>query len=751
MFFLNLPFLFGISAAGIPLILHLIHKKNAPKVMFSTLRFLRSSNQKTAHRKKIQDLLLLILRALLFSLLAFALAKPFVRAASFDFGKAELNAVLILDDSYSMACRHEDQSRFAVAKKVAQAALQGLRAGDSVALLTTSGPLDPQTSSLTRNHDAINSRLAATAVSCGKGDMTAAVQKAYEILKQSKEANLEIYAITDMQKNSWSAVKEKDKEEKDAAAKKSDADDRVQLIVVDCGRDDYKNLALTDLALRSKIRVRGQPITLQSKVFNSSPRKEQQVATLYVDGEKRLQRSITVGASSEAVVSFTYTFEKGQAGGAQPVETHTGRIVLQEDSLGVDNERFFKVDVRDKIDVLVVQEDPSAVSFMNESAYLATALDPFRELSGAAGHSVISPTTALLGDLSAQKLENFAVIFLLNLSHIPDPILPVLQEYVKKGGGLVFFAGPNSDPAQYTKALYGSSGKPDGLLPVRFLPAEGDARDRTRSATVSDVDFEHTVLAPFKGLPMSLFTSVRVYRALVVTDLEKSSARKLLGLNDGRPLLVENVYAQKGKVMLFTTTANWEWSNLPVTNLFLPLMHRIVYYVTETTEQKDSYLVGSPVRFSFPELPQPLTIRMTEPSEKVTLLKSEKAGGTGGLVFKDTHTVGVYEYQVLGAPKKGAFVVNPDPAESDLTRITKEELQRRLPGRHLHFARNLSEMQQIVARLREGLQLRDVFLAIVLCLAVFECLLANLTVPEAKDEKGRRVVTGKTLGGRIRR
>ena len=63
-------YLIGLAAAGIPLVLHLMYRRQAQKVLFSTIRFLKLSNERTAHRRHIQNLLLLLLRKINGSLLA---------------------------------------------------------------------------------------------------------------------------------------------------------------------------------------------------------------------------------------------------------------------------------------------------------------------------------------------------------------------------------------------------------------------------------------------------------------------------------------------------------------------------------------------------------------------------------------------------------------------------------------------------------------------------------------------------------
>ena len=59
-------FLIAALAAAIPIALHLLHHQKAKDMPFPTLRFLKISVQKTRRRKRVQDVLLMILRAACF-------------------------------------------------------------------------------------------------------------------------------------------------------------------------------------------------------------------------------------------------------------------------------------------------------------------------------------------------------------------------------------------------------------------------------------------------------------------------------------------------------------------------------------------------------------------------------------------------------------------------------------------------------------------------------------------------------------
>ena len=68
--FLSPLFLMGIATAAIPVIIHLIHRRKARQTPFSTLRFLRMSHHRTAHRRRLHELLLLAMRCIILIALA---------------------------------------------------------------------------------------------------------------------------------------------------------------------------------------------------------------------------------------------------------------------------------------------------------------------------------------------------------------------------------------------------------------------------------------------------------------------------------------------------------------------------------------------------------------------------------------------------------------------------------------------------------------------------------------------------------
>jgi hypothetical protein len=104
MTFLNPLILFGLIAAGIPLLIHLFNFRRPQKVDFSSIVFLRELQSTTMQRVKIKQWLLLLLRTLAIASLVLSFARPTLKGsiASVLGGDAESASVLVLDNSLSM-------------------------------------------------------------------------------------------------------------------------------------------------------------------------------------------------------------------------------------------------------------------------------------------------------------------------------------------------------------------------------------------------------------------------------------------------------------------------------------------------------------------------------------------------------------------------------------------------------------------------------------------------------------------------
>ena len=111
MSFLAWTFLFGAIAVVGPIAAHLLSKPRFRRVPFTMLRFLRAGQSHSYSRRRLRDLLILLLRCAVIVLIAVLFAQPVLRVKA----KSQVRKAIVhlaLDDSMSMAYRDGGQTLF---------------------------------------------------------------------------------------------------------------------------------------------------------------------------------------------------------------------------------------------------------------------------------------------------------------------------------------------------------------------------------------------------------------------------------------------------------------------------------------------------------------------------------------------------------------------------------------------------------------------------------------------------------------
>src|SRR5512136_1813631 len=109
MTFLNPLVLFGLAAAAIPILIHLLNLRKLKVVEFSSLRFLKELQKTRMRRLKLRQWLVLLFRTLLIVFLVLAFSRPALRGSVSALGakRAASTIVVLLDDSPTMGMRND--------------------------------------------------------------------------------------------------------------------------------------------------------------------------------------------------------------------------------------------------------------------------------------------------------------------------------------------------------------------------------------------------------------------------------------------------------------------------------------------------------------------------------------------------------------------------------------------------------------------------------------------------------------------
>lgn len=108
MAFLYPSFLFALAAIAVPVILHLVQLRRAKRVVFSNVKFIKTSKDLTASQRTLKELLILLCRILFTTFLVLAFAQPYFAASDAIAVSSNADVLLAVDNSYSMQNRHAD-------------------------------------------------------------------------------------------------------------------------------------------------------------------------------------------------------------------------------------------------------------------------------------------------------------------------------------------------------------------------------------------------------------------------------------------------------------------------------------------------------------------------------------------------------------------------------------------------------------------------------------------------------------------
>ena len=96
--FANAPLLYGLAAASVPILIHLLNRRKFREVPWAAMRFLLAAIRKNQRRIRIEQWLLLAVRTLIILLVVAAMAKPFLESAGHGRSPGQrTHRVLVLD------------------------------------------------------------------------------------------------------------------------------------------------------------------------------------------------------------------------------------------------------------------------------------------------------------------------------------------------------------------------------------------------------------------------------------------------------------------------------------------------------------------------------------------------------------------------------------------------------------------------------------------------------------------------------
>ncbi len=623
-------FLLGLLAVAVPVIVHLVNRERQNAVAFPSLMFLRRVPFRSVRRQRIRHWALFALRCLALALLALAFARPFLdfesrNASAAGMGPREL--VVLLDRSYSMAYG----DRWSRATAAAERAIAGIGAADRATLVlfdheatATAGP--------TGDLAVVRPAIRDARPSVGSTRYASALAVAQQLMDRAERKRREVVLISDFQRAGW------DGQELPRLAAP------VTLTTADVGDSATVNTMVTGVDVAREARDGVDRAIVAARVARQGSRAIPDArVTLELNGREVETKHAGLPASGVTSVTFAPV--------AVPDATTRGTVRVSgpasDDRLPVDDVFHFVIARAQVVSVLLIESSGAAAT---RSVFLPRAL----EIGDRPAFRVVQRRA---DRLTAADVDAAGVVILHGVGMPTGAAGDRIRALVRAGGGLIVALGENSGIRSWS----GTS----ELLPG----AVGEIIDRSaeRGGSMGSLDRSHPALESFRGTRSGDFTSARYfrYRALSPASTDAVLAR----FDDGSVALAERRVGD-GRVLVFSSTFDGYWNDLPVQPVFLPLVQSLVRHAAGWTPQQPWETVGGVVALSEASARRELVA--VAPSGERT--RWSEADSLRSLALREQ---GFYEIREANAAAASRIIaVNPDATESELGRFAPDELSR---------------------------------------------------------------------------
>jgi len=325
---------------------------------------------------------------------------------------------------------------------------------------------------------------------------------------------------------------------------------------------------------------------------------------------------------------------------------------------------------------------------------LRFALNPARELGQAHGTG-IATTVVTPEALAGQPLSKYGLIVLYDVNSLSESALKDLDGFVRQGAGLLIVCSGGCKPMKFNRSFAAAGAEHGALCPARV----GNEVELDPPVGISlGGTLAHPVMAAFRDRLQGDLSVVRFTKVREVSDVVEGAA-VMFQDTSGRPLAVE-MRLPRGRIALLTVGLELDRGNIARTRAFPVLLWRMVEHLTGRLESsppdvltalRPAVLDVSEPAFSFVQELELAPVAAVQSGASGATAEEPRAAAPLRLTINKDRTVLVPglqagQYQLRKPTPKGEpapvmaytrFVsVNPDPRESDMTRMDKQDLAR---------------------------------------------------------------------------
>ncbi len=532
--------------AALPVIFHFAYRQRRKKLPMPSLLFFQRLEPRLQSRKRLRDILVLLLRALAILLVLLALARPLWQGLG---GGGPAAVVLVVDNSASMRASSRgavtSATRLATALDAAGALVANLGARDRAGIvLSVPDTWVPALPELTSDRARLRAVLDQVRETDASGEPSAAITRAAALLAADSSSRREIHVFTDLQEHEWGASP--------AGSLELPPGTVVTVHRILAGEAPV-NATLAELRPSDRASLAGRPSQMRATITNPGGKDAAITVSVADDSGHHLAQTSTVPAKGR--IDLPVAIPAAAPG------MHWARVWIDGDQLAGDNDGYiaFRCAAKRSFALVGVRKD-----FGTLPLALAPAADG--SLSG------LAPSYIDVAGMRA-ALEAKPVLLAIPWDVLPalDPaLLESVRAYVDHGGRLLVAPRATANAKGSQQNPQAPPALPSWIGVAGAAPV-GNAAGIPLMALDARASLWRDLVGPDGAVRLG---RARAFVALPLTFDQGNTGDKgatgALGLEDGRPIIAERTLGA-GVIYVSGIAFAPSWSTLPLQPGFLAI------------------------------------------------------------------------------------------------------------------------------------------------------------------------------------
>lgn len=529
-------FLFALLALAIPIIIHLFYFRRFKKVYFTNVRFLKEVKEETSARRKLRNLLVLLMRCLALAFLIFAFAQPFIPKDT-EVKTGQKAVSIFVDNSFSMSSLSQDVPLLQQAKRRAGEIVNAHSVEDRFQILTND--FEGRHQRLVGKEDAL-SLIDEIRISPAVKDLSKVLTRQNQALSSGDSEHKIGYVVSDFQKN----VTDLD----------TYLDTTVQTNLVPLQSVQEKNIAIDTAWFDAPVQMVNQTNLLRVKIRNLSNEPVENIRlSIQYEGQTKPVGTLNIPAESSVTDTVPITILR--------TGWHRAKLEITDYPVQFDDKYFFTFNVAEAVNILIINE-------LSPNNYLKSAFE---------GIPYFKVTNQNSNSLDYSKFPDYQMIVTNELISLSSGLAFELKQFVENGGNLLTFPAANANVGSYKNFL-------------SAFPANELINFENQERFVGDVNTEEFVFRDvFENKSSNLKLPV-TQGNFKISNFGTRGEERLLTYRDGNPFLSKYGIGQ-GNFYMCAAPLNTTHSNLVRSGeIFIPMLYKMA--ISSSKDTRIAYTIG---------------------------------------------------------------------------------------------------------------------------------------------------------------